>query len=317
MCRLMKCCVNCKYYEHIRELDNEVDWCNYHKCSISDDPEYVKSEMSGNCAYYERLEYKQYVAPPTSSQDKSELKVGDRVYVTKTEGKASYGYILYCKGTIKDITFEPFYNRTTYKVKIDDKINKYQEAGLFIFHKSKSLINVNQCENKTIKVEVNKMKTNNSVFDNEKIARKLMINSVYGKAVFDDDPICTEPSIVDQYFNKKRATYEREREDAIQKINEASPVGKAITNFIAALKKAGLKDKMLPDFNLLWNDNCLTDAEKVAIEEIHAAYHIAMTNLQEKCRECVAILVNCETFEQKMTVLQKYDIIDSDYKLKA
>ena len=46
---------------------------------------------------------------------------------------------------------------------------------------------------------------------NEKIARKLMMNSVYGKAVFDNDTICTEPSIVDQYVNKKSATYEREK----------------------------------------------------------------------------------------------------------
>lgn len=155
---------------------------------------------------------------------------------------------------------------------------------------------------------------------NERIARKIMMNSVYGKAanvIAVDDPICTEPSIVDQYVNKKSATYGREREDAIQKINEASPVGKAITNFIASLKKAGLKDDMLPTFNLLWNDNCLTDAEKAAIKEIYTTYHLAMTKLHEKCRECVAILANCETFEQKMTVLQKYDIIDSDYKLKA
>ena len=220
MCELMKCCANCKYYEHISKLDDEVDWCNCRECPISDDPEYVKSEMSGNCGHYERLEYKQYVEP-----------------------------------TPKEI--------------------------------------------------------------NERIVRKIMNNSVYGKAAFGNDPICTELSILDQYSNKKRATYEREKEDAIQKVNEASSVGKAITNFIAALKKAGIKDEMLPNFNLLWNDNCLTDAEKAAIKEIHTAYHIAMTKLHEKCRECVAILVNCETFEQKMTVLQKYDIIDSDYKLKA
>ena len=211
MCELMKCCANCKYYEHIRELDNEVDWCNCRECPISDDPEYVKSEMSGNCGHYEQIR--------------------------------------------KEI--------------------------------------------------------------NEKVARKIMNNSVYGKAAFGNDPICTEPSIVYQYINKKSAAYEREREDAIQKVNEASSVGKAITNFIAALKKAGIKDEMLPNFNLLWNDNCLTDGEKAAIKEIHTASHLAMTKLHEKCRECVAILANCETFEQKMTVLQKYDIIDSDYKLKA
>ena len=308
MCGLMKCCVNCKYYEHIRELDNEVDWCHYpnQEGIISNDPEYVKSERSGDCEHYERLEYKQYIEPTPYNltppiQKEAEFKIGDRVYVNKTEGKASYGYILTCKGTIIDITFEPFYNRTTYKVKIDDKINKYQEDGLFIFHKSKSLLNINQCENKTIKVEVNKM--NNSVFDNDTIIKSYTN--------------CTEPSIVDQYSNKKRATYEKERDEAIQKINEASPVGKAITNFIAALKKAGLKDELIPCFNMLWNDNCLTDAEKAAIKEVHAAYSAAMTKMLEKRRECVAILVNCETFEQKMTVLQKYDIIDSDYKLKA
>ena len=144
-----------------------------------------------------------------------------------------------------------------------------------------------------------------------------MMNSIYEKAAFDNDPICTKPSIVDQYSNKKRKTYERERDEAIQKVNEASPIGKAINNFIAALKKAGVKDEMIPNFNMLWNDNCLTDAEKAAIEEAHVAYNAAVTKMLEKCRECVAILVNCETFEQKMTVLQKYDIIDSDYKLKA
>ena len=214
MCELMKCCANCKYYEHISKLDDEVDWCNCRGCPISDDPEYAKSEMSGNCGHYEQI-----------------------------------------RKEIKEI--------------------------------------------------------------NEKVARKIMMNSVYGKAAFGNDPICTEPNIVGQYINKKSATYEREREDAIQKVNEASSVGKAITNFIAALKKAGLKDEMLPNFNLLWNDNCLIDAEKAAIKEIHTAYHLAMTKMLEKCRECAAILVNCETFEQKMTVLQKYDIIDSDYKLKA
>lgn len=340
MCNLMKCCVNCKYYEHISVLDDEAEWCHCpnHQGIISNDPNYVKSELSGECEHYERLENKQNIAPPTPSQDKTELKVGDRVYVSKTEGKASYGYILYCKGTIKDITFEPFYNRTTYKVKIDDKTNKYQEDGLFIFHKSKSLININQCENKTIKVDdseemledlyakidtaYTKLSNNKTTSKpqkeiNEKIARKIMMNSVYGKTVGYSDPICTEPSIVDHYINKKRATYEKEREDAIQKVYDASPIGKAITNFIAALKKAGLKDEMLPNFNMLWNDNCLTDAEKAAINEIHTEYHLAMTKLHDKCRDCVAILVNCETFEQKMTILQKYDIIDSDYKLKA
>lgn len=160
---------------------------------------------------------------------------------------------------------------------------------------------------------------------NEKTARKIMNNSDFGKTprkiIVNDasysDQICTEPNIIEQYYNKKQATYERERDDAIRKLNEASPVGKAITNFIAALKKAGLKDEKLPNFNMLWNENCLTDAEKAAIKEVDTAYQITMTKLHDNCKQCEAILADCETFEQKMTVLQKYDIVDSDYKLKV
>ena len=68
---------------------------------------------------------------------------------------------------------------------------------------------------------------------NEKIARKLMMNSVYGKAanlIAVDDPICTEPSIVDQYINKKSATYEREKEDGSIVI-ETDPLYKDMAHF--------------------------------------------------------------------------------------
>ena len=309
MCELMKCCVNCKYYEHIRELDNEVDWCNCRGCPISDDPEYVKSEMSGKCGHYERLEYKQYVEP--TPYNLTHIKP-DTWYKVDDDSREAFiddmyaAYINLCNEretpheSLKQfITNYPLNIGECFKLNSNTVTLNYRTN-----YNDKYMRNV--LDYKQIRKEIN-----------ERTARKIMMNSVYGKAAFDNDPIYTEPSIVDQYINKKRAIYERERDEAIQKINEASLVGKAITNFIAALKKAGLKDEMLPNFNMLWNDNCLTDAEKAAIKEIHTAYHIAMTKLHEKCRECLAILVNCETFEQKMTVLQKYDIIDSDYKLKA
>ena len=309
MCGLMKCCVNCKYYEHIRELDNEVDWCHYpnHEGIISNDPEYVKSELSGDCEQYEQITSKpQHV--PTRIKPDTWYKVDD---------------------ASREIFIEDLY--AAYTNLCNDRKIPHESLKQF---KTNYPLNVGECFKLNSSTNTLNYRTNyndkymRDVIDykqlikeiNEKIARKIMNNSVFGKAVFhnfDNDPICTEPGIIDQYSNKKRAIYEREKDEAIQKINEASPVGKAITNFIAALKKAGLKDKMLPDFRMLWNENCLTDAEKAAIKEVHTAYHLAMSKMLEKCRECVAILANCETFEQKMTVLQKYDIIDSDYKLKA
>lgn len=315
MCGLMKCCVNCKYYEHIRELDNEVDWCHYpnQEGIISNDPNYVKSELSGDCEHYEQITLTQL---KSRAQYEPTHIVPDTWYKVDDDSREMFiedlyaAYLNLCSDKqIPSVTLNYF--KQEYP-----ELNRAE-----CFRLNSAIVAVNYRTNyndKYMREVINYKQLIKEI--NEKIARKIMNNSVYGKAVFhnfNNDPICTEPSIVDQYINKKQATYEREREQAIQKVNEASPVGKAITNFIAALKKAGLKDEMLPDFRMLWNDNCLTDAEKAAIKEVHTAYHLAMTKLHEKCRECVAILVNCETFEQKMTVLQKYDIIDSDYKLKA
>ena len=304
MCNLRRCCVNCKYYEHMQEIDNEVDWCHNHECVISNDPEYVKDEISGECEFYEQISSKSqyeptHIIPDTwykVDEDSREAFISD-IYIA---------YINLCneRGTPHE-SLRRF--KANYQLNVGECF-KLNSNTLTLNYRTnfndKYMRNV--LDYKQIRKEIN-----------ERIARKIMMNSVFGKAAFDNDPICTEPSIVDQYINKKRTTYEREREQAIQKLNDASPVGKAINNFIAALKKAGLKDEMIPNFNMLWNDNCLTDAEKAAIKEIHTDYHLAMTKLHDQCRQCVAILNNCETFEQKMTVLQKYDIIDSDYKLKA
>ena len=306
MCRLKRCCVNCVYYEHICELDNEVDWCHCpnQEGVISHDPEYAKSELSGECEQYEQI--------TSESEYEPTHIIPDTWYKVDEDSREAF---------IRDI-FAAYVNLCNER--------KTPHESLRMFRVNYPL-NVGECFKLNSNTLTLNYRTNfndkymRNVLDykqirkeiNERIARKIMNNSVFGKSAFDNDPICTEPSIVDQYINKKRATYEREREDAIQKVYDASPIGKAITNFIAALKKAGLKDEMLPNFNMLWNDNCLTDTEKATIKEIHTAYHISMTKLHENCRECAAILVNCETFEQKMTVLQKYDIIDSDYKLKA
>lgn len=313
MCGLLKCCANCKYYEHIRVLDDEADWCHCpnRQGIISNDPNYVKSELSGDCKHYKQMtsEVKSLIEPDTwyyIDEDVRDEFIEDLYAVYREMCKVkSHAYVKICDfvknhPTIKSARCIKF-NSESFGVNYRSRYNP-----IYMF----DVINY-----KDMKQELNKEIINKVIGD---ISMKSTIeNNMFGKMTIDNDPICTEPSIVNQYINKKRATYEQEREQAIQKINEASPVGKAITNFITALKKAGLKDEQLPDFQRLWSHDCLTDTEKAAIKEIHTAYHCAMNKLHETCRECAAILVNCETFEQKMTVLQKYDIIDSDYKLKA
>ena len=49
MCNLIKCCANCKYHEHIQEVDNEVDWCHYLNQAGT------ITKISGRtCGYYEQ-----------------------------------------------------------------------------------------------------------------------------------------------------------------------------------------------------------------------------------------------------------------------
>ena len=233
---------------------------------------------------------------------KPEYEVNDRVRVKATEGRSSYTKVLGKIGTIKKVMYDDFFGAPsyTYWVQVDNCTNEYQQEGLYVFNKHKSLTLVASTSKERIMKE----------------AEHIMANAVYGRAAM-GDLICAEPDILKQYLDKKASIYVIEREQAIQKLNEASPVGKAITSFITALKKAGVKDEMVPDFQMLWNDNVLTDTEKAALKEIHTAYHCAMKNLHDNVRQCEAILRNCQTFEQRMDVLQKYDIIDGNYKLKA
>jgi hypothetical protein len=147
---------------------------------------------------------------------------------------------------------------------------------------------------------------------NEKIARKIMNNSVYGKL-----GNTNEPDILMQYFNKKEKEYNDNRHAAIKKVYDNTTIGKAINTFIKAIQNANCKDVETPKFDSLWTNKFLTINELKAIDAANDEYHTNIMKLNNLCQECAAILVNCETFEQKMTVLQKYDIIDSDYKLKA
>ena len=130
------------------------------------------------------------------------------------------------------------------------------------------------------------------------------------------DTLCGQQSILDLYHQKKSAQYSAETQEAIATIHANSVCGRAAKNYVNYLKKNGVNEKLIPDYRSLISEHMLTPTELKMIDELNDAYHTAMSNLNKKCQECAAILVTCETFEQKMVVLQNYDIIDCLYKLK-
>ena len=222
MCRLMRCCINCKYYEHIRELDNEVDWCHCpnQEGVISHNPEYVKTELSGECEQYEQI--------TSESEYEPTHIIPDTWYKVDKDSREAF---------IQDV-FAAYINLCNERKTPHESLRRF---------KANYQLNVGECFKLNSNTLTLNYRTNyndkymRNVLDykqirkeiNERIARKIMNNSVFGKSAFDNDPICAQPSIVDQYLDKKRAIYEREKDAAINKLNEASPVGKAITNSIS------------------------------------------------------------------------------------
>lgn len=128
--------------------------------------------------------------------------------------------------------------------------------------------------------------------------------------------IYVQQTIIDLYYQKKSAQYSAETQEAIATIHSNSVCGRAAKNYVNYLKKNGVNEKLIPDYRSLINEQMLTPTELKMIDELDDAYHTAMNNLNKKCQECSAILATCETFEQKMVVLQNYDIVDCLYKLK-
>ena len=195
MCGLMKCCANCKYYEHIRELDNEVDWCHYpnHEGIISNNPDYVKSELSGDCEHYEQMTLTQLKSRP---QHEPTHIIPDTWYKVDDDSREAFiedvyaAYINLCneRGT-------PHESLRRFKVNYQLNVGE-----CFKLNSNTLTLNYRSNYNDRYMREVIDYKQLIKEI-NEKIARKIMNNSVYGKAAFDNDPICTEPSIVDQYIN--------------------------------------------------------------------------------------------------------------------
>ena len=77
------------------------------------------------------------------------FKKGDVVVIDHAENRSAYVRMLGKVGTIVDAEYTRYIDaeRITYRVRVDDSPNEYQENGLWVFHKEKSLKLYNpQCD---------------------------------------------------------------------------------------------------------------------------------------------------------------------------
>lgn len=278
------------------------------------------------------------------------LEIGDVVRIASTEGRSSYAQILGKQGHIVNIESHEYGGIKYYRyyVNITGFRNKNQEGGLYVFERSKSLTLIAKAVATTVDKKIFEQYFNEqavqrvaSVADTPKVIDKLSLNSIYGKLAFspvdmypteamtaamtklknikdsEENKMNNEQHIIDIWYNNKRQTIEDARHAQIKVVYESSVLGKAINTFLDTLHVLMTdKNERKPQFHDLFNEKYLTKLELQTIDKINDTANSKLAKLNNICKECEAILMTCETFDQKMTVLQNYDIVDSNYKIK-
>ena len=281
------------------------------------------------------------------------LEVGDVVRITSTEGRSSYARILGRQGHIVNIESHEYRGTKYYRyyINITGFKNENQEGGLYVFERSKSLkliakkvVGDDAVDEKSLFKYFNEQAVERvlSVADTYKTDKKIVLNSIFGRPVFnptdmypvaamtaaytelkniknsEENKMNNEQHIIDIWYNNKRRAIEDTRHKHIKIVYENSVLGTAVNTFLSTLNVLMTdKNERKPQFHDLFNEKYLTKLELESIDKINDTANSKLAKLEHTCEECNAILMTCETFDQKMTVLQNYDIVDSNYKIKS
>lgn len=126
------------------------------------------------------------------------------------------------------------------------------------------------------------------------------------------DPICNEgvcyshDPILENYFAEKRAELKKDYLAKRLQIIETSEVGKAAKAYIdAAIKACGTA----PSIDTLVTDMMLPRIAQDMLEQLHNELNIADKALHTKYNEVKYLLEIADTFEQKMSIYERYGIL--------
>lgn len=227
------------------------------------------------------------------------FKNGDVVRICNTENRSAYIRMLGKVGTIVDAEYTRYIDdeRITYRVRVDDSPNEYQENGLWVFHKEKSLKLYNpQCDDQMDAYTYSMFMTRYNIDDIIKGDNKTMNN------------------ILDIYGDRKREKINKHYEQLMEQTKLADE------RYVIFKDCSNKLDKLYKEDGIITNylvEPRLAEKTKKHLEELAELREEEYCKLNNKIKEVDAQLSMCETYDQKQEILRIYNIINKNGKVNG
>ena len=238
------------------------------------------------------------------------FKKGDVVKICKSESRIYYDQMRGRIGTIVDAEHKQYVDdeRITYRVRVDDYRNEYQEQGLWVFHDESSLELYNpQCDdqmdayNYAISINTNwadMLLERNLIDEKYKIGDKNNMNN-----------------ILEIYEEKQLRKIHKKYDDLEQLIKQTDERYKVWLECTTTLNKLYEEDKICNFTHA--NINLSEDTKKKLRTIVYDKREEDLRKFYSKKAEVNAQLSMCETYDQKQEILRRYNIINKNGKVNG
>ena len=229
------------------------------------------------------------------------FKKGDVVVIDHAENRSAYVRMLGKVGTIVDAEYTRYIDdeRITYRVRVDDSPNEYQENGLWVFHKEKSLKLYNpQCDDQLDAYTYSMFETRYHIDDIIKGDNNNMMNE-----------------ILEIYEEKQLRKINKKYDDLEQLIKQTDERYKVWLECTKTLNKLYAEDKIVSFAHA--NIELSEDTKKKLRTMVYDKREEELRKFYSKKAEVNAQLSMCETYDQKQEILRRYNIINKNGKVNG
>ena len=234
------------------------------------------------------------------------FKKGDVVVIDHAENRSAYVRMLGKVGTIVDAEYTRYIDdeRITYRVRVDDRPNEYQENGLWVFHKEKSLkLYSPQCDDQMDAYEyaIQKLGLNDNPHNRDYIIKGEKQNMMN--------------EILEIYEEKQLRKINKKYDDLEQSIKKTDERYKVWLECTTKLNKLYKEDKIVSFAHP--NIELSEDTKKKLREMVYDKREEELRKFYSKKAEVNAQLSMCETYDQKQEILRRYNIINKNGKVNG
>lgn len=234
------------------------------------------------------------------------FKKGDVVRICNTEKRSAYIRMLGKVGTIVDAEYTRYIDdeRITYRVRVDNIPNEYQENGLWVFRDESSLELYNpQCDDQLDAYEyaIQKLGLNDNPYNRDYIIKGEKQNMMN--------------EILEIYEEKQLRKINKKYDDLEQLIKQTDERYKVWLECTTTLNKLYAEDKICNFAHA--NIELSEDTKKKLREMVYDKREEELRKFYSKKAEVNAQLSMCETYDQKQEILRRYNIINKNGKVNG